>query len=256
MKEMMEIVISKTLQDPAKPGSSTTAPQSSQAVMNLGSMLNDAPPVPSLKNLTTRPPDIQNLTSRPGLEVRPVSAPAGPAVQDLTILDLTTSKPGRSASPATGGQNHTGAGAGGRIEIGYPGMGRGPPPEPVPESRGQAPPPAHGGDAKSKTTHTPMMQQDSPHGGFPPIFRKDTKSPAPFGHSPGLIPRGDPRKDIGKASSGGQSSANPHPASKPRDQGRDRPGGSSGGGGSGSIMQGTPHQPPRPSLHPPNLVIK
>jgi len=230
VKDMMEMVISTSLRPTA-----TNMATSSQAP-SLGNMLEHAPPVPLNKQrnvgliLSTNSTPVAEplVTNRPDLDVRPVPAPAPAAAppppatnSDAGILDLTTSKPARSGSPAVSALGHNI-----EREFSYPGISR-PPPEPVPESRGQAPPPAHGGDAKSKTTHNVMMQESS----FPPMFRKDNKSPAPY--NPGLIPRGDPRKDI-------KSAPSPqHPKARPPIGGQDPRERSSG---SGSIIQGTPHQ--------------
>ena len=241
VKDMMEMVISNTLGS----NQSQPLPTTSSQAPSLNKMLIDAPPVPTKRNGgnggngVDQPPMV---TSRPELEVRPVPAAGSGPAPDNGVMDLTTSRPGR-ASPSVSGHGHI-------EQFSYPGISR-PPPEPQPESKGQEPPPAHGGNAKAKTTHNIMMQQES---NFPPMFRKDNKSPAPT-WAPGLVPRGDPRKDIKDQGSKAASQGSHHSKARlPQNcvtiSDRERP------SGSGSIMAGTPHprhtpQPPAPAPGPP-----
>jgi len=194
------------------------------------------------------------VSGRPDLEVRPVPGPgpvpgsgpgsgagSGPgsgAGPGLDVLDLTVTRPDRDSPAPASHASHL-------EHSSYPGFAK-PPKEPVPESQGKEPPMAHGGGAKSKTTHQDIIKQD-PYN-TPYAFRKDNHSPAPYidqrplVHSPGpsLIPRGDPRKEIKSQPPPLQHKAPARPVEAPA---RER--------SSGSIMQGTPHQRAgQPGQHP------
>ena len=218
--DLIGAVISRSVHTPGAPVSTSA---STSASPSIGDLLNQAPPVP---------PGVKRnsagvaTTVAAGKEPSPAPPAGRPTASTSTasdVLDLTLTKPGRE-SPAVGAAHIE--------QFSYPGISR-PPPEPVPESKGLEPPPAHGG-AHSKTTHQDIMNQETT------LFRKDNKSPAPSIHSPtpGLWPRTvtDPRKELKSSSS---QSAPPPLAAK-------RPGESRGG----SIVAGTPHRAGPPQHSP------
>lgn len=229
VEAMMDIVISKTLnQDKSN---SPSLPTTSSQALSLNRMLNDAPPVPVKRNGGNggpQPGDQPQVEARPA----PTTAPATPASD---VLDLTTSRPDR-ASPCVSGHGQD------PPQFSYPGISR-PPPEPQPESKGQEPPPAHGGNAKAKTTHNIMMHQDRPE--CPPMFpRKDTKSPAPvYVGSLGHV-RGDPRKELKTSQLHHQNKQRQGPGEPPA-RAEHRP----PSGAQGSIGAGTPRHTPH-TAHP------
>ena len=226
VKSLMESVISKTLNQDKS--SSPSLPTTSSQALSLNNMLSAAPSVPVKRNGGPQPGD------QPQIEARPVSA-AAPATQASDVLDLTTSRPDR-ASPAVSGHGQD------PPQFSYPGISR-PPPEPQPESKGQEPPPAHGGNAKAKTTHNIMMHQDRPE--CPPMFpRKDNKSPAPvYVGSLGHV-RGDPRKELKTSQLHHQNKQRPGPG-EPPGRAEHRP----QSGQQGSIQTGNPRHTPHPA-HP------
>ena len=162
--DLIGAVISATVHSPSTSAAATSS-ASTSASPSIGDLLNQAPPVPqgAKRNISV----VTTMTQQaPPATPAPVTKPPSSSASD--VLDLTLTKPGRE-SPAV---------AGGHIEqFSYPGISR-PPPEPVPETKGLEPPPAHGGAPHTKTTHQDIMNQETT------LFRKDNKSPAPSIHSP------------------------------------------------------------------------
>ena len=220
--DLIGAVISRSVHTPGGAPVSTSASTSSSP--SIGDLLNQAPPVPpGVKRNSAGVATTASAVKEPS-PAPPAGRPPGSAPTASDVLDLTLTKPGRE-SPAVGAAHIE--------QFSYPGISR-PPPEPVPESKGLEPPPAHGG-AHSKTTHQDIMNQETT------LFRKDNKSPAPSIHSPtpGLWPRTvtDPRKELKSSSS--QAAAPPPLAAK-------RPGENRGG----SIVAGTPHRAAPPQHSP------
>jgi len=257
VNDLMQTVIENSLEKtpgtyvpavPVAPVVVTTAPPRTN-IPSLNNMLQEAGPSPLMKNYVREalPVTSRNMTgketppgtspglpiSRPDLEVRPVPPQAAPP-PTVDVIDLSVPRPERSspAPSAPGPPEHPS----------YPGFSK--LVEPRPETIGKEPPAAHGGP-KAKTTHKDVMLQDSM---FPPLFRKENQSPAPYPesrpsvHSPGpiLVPRGDPRKDLNPKSQ--PPPLHPNKSMAPHPSLQINPINPSRGGG--SLIAGTPHVPP------------
>jgi len=261
MNDLLENIITHTLHTTTAPPPAvvTTAPVRSETLVpNLNNILEAAGPVNhrnfvrnALSQETTTASTSGPLpvsVSRPDREVRPVippqaAAPVLPALED-GVLNLTVARSSPRSSPAPSISGHP-------DPSGYPAhYTTARRPEPVPETLGKEPPPAHGGN-KAKTTHMEMMKQDPTS--FLQAFRPDNKSPAPGAfsdrsvHSPGPI-RQDPRKDIPKTHPPplhpNKSGLGAHPSLQITSR-----------TGTGSLMQGTPKAPPgAPPQHSPRYA--